>query len=522
MAAVVLLALATIALAKQHSSRGTSDDYPKGAASVVVYKFAAQSQLSPYDSATEAASTTCAEPYSHATPYEQTPYKDEKESPYCHKTSDYAHTTSCDENNPSSYYEEHQSPYYEKQSPYYEEHHSPYYEKKSPYYEEHHSPYYEKQSPYCEEHHSPYYEKESPYYGKESPYYEKESSYYEKQSPYYEKQSPYYEDHHSPYYEKQSPYYENHHSQCHDGDHGSYYEKTTTYEEPTTYYQEEQSPYHHENRHKHSDCHSEHDGYDGGYSHKEDSDYVKTADNDYAAESTHTKYITETEDPYAAYEEPTAANIGEHSKLPVGPDPNNPLAPYLLDDSQKSSSPLSTKKSSTALASIVSDLKDANIVPDILSSGFVPEFNITIAFNGKFIEMGQLLSISDVQAEPTIEFDAPNGQYFTIAIVDPDAPSVSRHGYRSYRHYLISNLSDNSATDVLTPYQPPSPSFASGAHRYAVVVFRQHGRVELSDEDIPESRVRFNAVDWAHERNMKPVAASYFLVKRKRIHEKMH
>ncbi|KAJ1819295.1 hypothetical protein LPJ56_001615 [Coemansia sp. RSA 2599] len=57
-------------------------------------------------------------------------------------------------------------------------------------------------------------------------------------------------------------------------------------------------------------------------------------------------------------------------------------------------------------------------------------------------------------------------------------------------------------------------------HRYAVVVLKQlGGRFNVTDSDIPPSRVRFNVVEWGNTRNMKPVAASFFLVKRQHQNE---
>ncbi|KAJ2361703.1 hypothetical protein H4S01_005150, partial [Coemansia sp. RSA 2610] len=69
-----------------------------------------------------------------------------------------------------------------------------------------------------------------------------------------------------------------------------------------------------------------------------------------------------------------------------------------------------------------SELKDALITPDVLPESFTPEFDVTIRFDGKAIEMGQRLSINETKIEPIVEFDAPPGQVFTVAIVDPDAP----------------------------------------------------------------------------------------------------
>ncbi|KAJ1851233.1 Phosphatidylethanolamine-binding protein 1, partial [Coemansia sp. RSA 638] len=128
-----------------------------------------------------------------------------------------------------------------------------------------------------------------------------------------------------------------------------------------------------------------------------------------------------------------------------------------------------------------------------------------------------LLSINDTQEEPIIEFDAPPGSMFTVAIVDIDSLSNSRHGYRSYRHFLMSNLGlyDDYRGEKLMVYCAPQPSFASGAHRIAVFVLKQTAYMEFTPQDVPRSRVRFDAVEWGAHYHMTPVVASYFIVQRK-------
>ncbi|KAJ1730615.1 Phosphatidylethanolamine-binding protein 1 [Coemansia sp. Benny D160-2] len=195
------------------------------------------------------------------------------------------------------------------------------------------------------------------------------------------------------------------------------------------------------------------------------------------------------------------------TSLHIGPDPSNPMAPYMMTERPSSDSP-------KALTEIRDRLQEAHILPDILPPSFMPEFSLSLRYAGLPVSMGQLLSLNNTVGEPTIEFDAPNGDVFAATIVDPDAPAPARHGYRSYRHFLAANLDaqPNSTSDVLTTYQAPHLSPNSGAHRYAVIVFRQAKRVDFNPGDVPRSRVRFDSVQWAKSHKMSPVAATYFTV----------
>ncbi|KAJ2146920.1 hypothetical protein IW136_000365 [Coemansia sp. RSA 678] len=203
------------------------------------------------------------------------------------------------------------------------------------------------------------------------------------------------------------------------------------------------------------------------------------------------------------------------------PDLLDQMAPYLEPPSNLPAyhSYHSVICKQAVLDGIAAELKQAKVIPDILPTTFVPEFELSITFDGlrRPIDMGQLLSINDTQEEPIIEFNAPPGNMFTIVIVDIDSPSSSRHGYRSYRHFLMSNLGlyDDYCGEKLTAYRAPQPSFASGAHRLAVVVLKQTAYVGFTPQDVPHSRVRFDAVKWGAHYHMTPVAASYFMVQRK-------
>ncbi|KAJ2850409.1 Phosphatidylethanolamine-binding protein 1 [Coemansia brasiliensis] len=243
-------------------------------------------------------------------------------------------------------------------------------------------------------------------------------------------------------------------------------------------------------------------------------DYDQEAEHKHHPHYNNNEYSDNSHSSTHVYAEPEYAEPQKQPALHIGPDPNNPLAPYLLPTDHSAYTSLS--KAQAVSEDIRAELKDAHIIPDVLPSSFTPKFDITIRFNGEAIDMGQLLTINETKAEPIIEFDAPYGQIFTIAIVDPDAPSSTRHGYRSYRHFLMTNLGADNAGEKLTAYRGPQPSFGSGIHRYVVVVLKQQDYVEA---DVPHLRVRFDPVKWGAKHHMTPVAASYFTVKRNRIIE---
>ncbi|KAJ2156964.1 hypothetical protein GGF46_004835 [Coemansia sp. RSA 552] len=350
----------------------------------------------------------------------------------------------------------------------------------------------------------------SPEVSKEMPY----TIYMPTDNGYAQQPKPYQEDHatytHAPHVYDEPPY------------HAADTREPHVYDEPPyhTHYthapqEDDEPPYHtpytHEPGYYNKDPHD-----DGGYANKTapmhgekpldtHMDSEKPLDTHMHGEKPNYSHVFGTGSSWKHDEEEEEAS---HPPLRVGPDPNDPLAPYLLPDTHHEPSPM--------LHSLARDLRSAALIPDVLSESFVPQFALSIQF-GDPVALGELLTLNQTRNEPTVEFDAPPAQRFTVMIVDPDAPSISRHGYRSYRHYLVANLGEDSAGDVVTEYHPPQPSFGSGAHRYAVLVFRQPN--EILHVKVPHSRVRFNPLAWARQYKMDPVAASYFLVRRRHAHE---
>ncbi|KAI7823407.1 phosphatidylethanolamine-binding protein, partial [Kickxella alabastrina] len=143
----------------------------------------------------------------------------------------------------------------------------------------------------------------------------------------------------------------------------------------------------------------------------------------------------------------------------------------------------------STLEGVRETLVDSGLIPDVLPDSFKPEFNITLRFNNQPVSMGEILTLNDTRNEPTIEFDGPLGQVFTVAIVDADSPSMAN---------MASNLDNvpGSTNNIITPYQAPQPAFGTGLHRFAVTVLKQNDRFKVTDSDIPESRVRFDVNEW--------------------------
>ena len=80
---------------------------------------------------------------------------------------------------------------------------------------------------------------------------------------------------------------------------------------------------------------------------------------------------------------------------------------------------------------------------------------------------------------PIIEFYPHTKGYFTVFLVDPDAPNpafvhllfVNVEGEKGIKSSISSRKSSSDIGNIVVPYMPPSPP--SGVHRYVVLVSYQ-------------------------------------------------
>jgi phosphatidylethanolamine-binding protein (PEBP) family uncharacterized protein len=133
---------------------------------------------------------------------------------------------------------------------------------------------------------------------------------------------------------------------------------------------------------------------------------------------------------------------------------------------------------------------------------------------------GEHLGLNTTKVEPHVDvnkletYKSFHG-YYTLAMVDPDAPGPENCSFAQVIHWLVTdipyNLSKSQAISsggtVLAPYLLPTPII--GTHRYTLLLFEQPTAPLLPPP--PSSRILFNITTWAKECNLgDPVAGVFF------------
>ncbi len=112
----------------------------------------------------------------------------------------------------------------------------------------------------------------------------------------------------------------------------------------------------------------------------------------------------------------------------------------------------------------------------------------------------QIVSLQVAKPEPQVSWSAPPSPFYTLMVIDPDAPAKP-----SWLHWLVVNIDGSSTAtgETLVSWAPPSPP--SGIHRYYACLFRHEARVIAP---APKERGYFRPAEFIAANGLQPVAAA--------------
>ncbi|KAI9156751.1 hypothetical protein LWI28_011599 [Acer negundo] len=149
------------------------------------------------------------------------------------------------------------------------------------------------------------------------------------------------------------------------------------------------------------------------------------------------------------------------------------------------------------------------IIGDVVDH-FTKSISLSINYNNREVNNGCELKPSQIVNVPRADIGGDDLRtFYTLVMVDPDAPSPSDPSLREYLHWLVTDIPATTGASFgqeVMCYESPRPS--AGIHRFVFVLFRQLGRQTVYP---PGWRQNFNTRDFAELYNLgPPVAAVYF------------
>lgn len=100
--------------------------------------------------------------------------------------------------------------------------------------------------------------------------------------------------------------------------------------------------------------------------------------------------------------------------------------------------------------------------------------------SGAVANLGAELTPSQVRDQPSVSWESEPGIFYTLMIVQPDAPTREDQSTGEVRHWLMINILDNLLDDgfAVAEYFGSSAPEGSGLHRYTYLVFRQPDKID--------------------------------------------
>ncbi|GKV45586.1 hypothetical protein SLEP1_g52652 [Rubroshorea leprosula] len=149
------------------------------------------------------------------------------------------------------------------------------------------------------------------------------------------------------------------------------------------------------------------------------------------------------------------------------------------------------------------------VVGDVLDP-FTRSISLRVSYNNREVTNGCEFRPSQLVNQPRVDIGGDDMRtFYTLVMVDPDAPSPSDPNLREYLHWLVTDIPATTGASFgqeVVCYENPGPSI--GIHRFVFVLFRQLGRQTVY---APGWRQNFNTKDFAELYNLgSPVAAVYF------------
>ncbi len=129
---------------------------------------------------------------------------------------------------------------------------------------------------------------------------------------------------------------------------------------------------------------------------------------------------------------------------------------------------------------------------------------LKVYFDSQRINNEQILNLDNVQNQPKIEFE-PEGKYYTILMVDPDAPSRDNPIYKYWLHWMIVNNDE-----TIVEFSPSAPPAGSGLHRYYICLYEQKRKIKITQK---YDRKNFSVKDFINKNHLTFIAGVMYKTK---------
>jgi phosphatidylethanolamine-binding protein (PEBP) family uncharacterized protein len=147
--------------------------------------------------------------------------------------------------------------------------------------------------------------------------------------------------------------------------------------------------------------------------------------------------------------------------------------------------------------------------------------NLIIKYDNVQVKQGNYIDMNRFINKPTIYYPYIKNIYYSLLMVDIDAPTKSKPIYKYWIHWMIGNI--YSSTQIhnndnliynniyglsIIDYMSPTPQKGTGPHRYVFLLYKQPYKLNYNYEY--PSRKKFNVKEYANKYNLELLNIVYF------------
>lgn len=162
------------------------------------------------------------------------------------------------------------------------------------------------------------------------------------------------------------------------------------------------------------------------------------------------------------------------------------------------------------------NLTKEQVIPDVIDTK--PSASIHIKYPSNVeVQQGNELKPVQVKDLPSFDFAADSDKLYTLAMVDPDAPSRDEPTFREILHFLVVNIpgKDVAKGDTLAEYIGAGAPKGTNLHRYIFLLYEQtKGKLDSNmkiTKTSREGRMKFSIKNFAKTNSLgNPIAANFF------------
>lgn len=138
-----------------------------------------------------------------------------------------------------------------------------------------------------------------------------------------------------------------------------------------------------------------------------------------------------------------------------------------------------------ATANLSESFQKHEVVPDVIENA--PPETLQVLYPGELnVNEGNELTPTQVKDKPTLFWTRKDDEFYTLIMIDPDAPSRAEPVSREWNHWLVVNIPGLHVHmgQVLTDYVGSGPPEGTGLHRYVFLLYKQNGKITPSESVI--------------------------------------